>query len=117
MEQRYSSTHSSPLQQMEVSGHLQVLATLPTGKVVPIHTEVEATHSQSGRFKQCIEYLAPTRNQDGTGQLSRYSDLLWAEQSRDQIPMGAKFSTPVQTGPGAQPASYSMGTGSLPGVK
>jgi len=37
---------------MEVSGHLHVLATLPTGKVVPIHTEVEATHSQFGRFKQ-----------------------------------------------------------------
>jgi len=30
---------------------------------------------------------------------------------------GARFSTPVQTGPGAHPASYSMGTGSFPGVK
>ena len=30
---------------------------------------------------------------------------------------GARFSTPVQTGPGAHPASYTMGTGSLPGVK
>ena len=30
---------------------------------------------------------------------------------------GAKFSLPVQTGPGAHPASYTMGTGSFPGVK
>jgi len=29
----------------------------------------------------------------------------------------ARFSTPFQTGPGAYPASYTMGTGSLPGVK
>ena len=30
---------------------------------------------------------------------------------------GARFSTPVQTGSGAHPASYTMGTGSFPGVK
>ena len=30
---------------------------------------------------------------------------------------GAKFSAPVQTGPGAQPASCTMGTGSFTGVK
>jgi len=28
---------------------------------------------------------------------------------------GAKFSAPVQTGPGAHPASYTMGIGSFPG--
>jgi hypothetical protein len=28
-------------------------------------------------------------------------------------PVGARFSAPVQTGPGAYPASYTMGTGSL----
>ena len=31
--------------------------------------------------------------------------------------MGEKFSVPVQTGPGAHPASYTMGTGSFTGVK
>ena len=31
--------------------------------------------------------------------------------------MGARFSAPVQTGPGAHPASYTMGTGSFLGVK
>ena len=30
---------------------------------------------------------------------------------------GARFSAPVQTGPGAHPASCTMGTGSFPGVK
>ena len=30
--------------------------------------------------------------------------------------MGARFSAPVQTDSGAYPASYAMGTGSIPGV-
>jgi len=30
---------------------------------------------------------------------------------------GARFFAPVQTGSGAYPASYAMGTGSFPGVK
>jgi hypothetical protein len=30
---------------------------------------------------------------------------------------GARFSAPVQTGPGAHPASCTMATGSFPGVK
>jgi hypothetical protein len=29
----------------------------------------------------------------------------------------ARFSAPVQTGPGAHPASYTVGTGSFPGEK
>ena len=36
---------------------------------------------------------------------------------RDRILVRARFSTPVQTGPGAHPASCTMGTGSFPGVK
>jgi len=35
----------------------------------------------------------------------------------DPIPVGARFSAPVQTGPGAHPASCTMGTGFFPGVK
>jgi len=31
--------------------------------------------------------------------------------------VGARFSAPVQTGPGAHPASCTMGTGSFLGVK
>jgi len=38
-------------------------------------------------------------------------------RSGDRIPVGARFSAPVQTGPGAHPASSTMGNGSFPGVK
>jgi len=37
--------------------------------------------------------------------------------SGDQIPVEAKFSAPVQTGPGAHPASCTMGPSSFPGGK
>jgi hypothetical protein len=47
----------------------------------------------------------------------RDSDLLRAGRSGDRIPVGAKFSAPVHTGPRAHPASYTMGTLSFPGVK
>ena len=53
----------------------------------------------------------------GPGWLRRYSDSLRAGLSGDRIPMGASFSAPVQTGPEAYPVSYTMGTGSFPGVK
>jgi hypothetical protein len=36
---------------------------------------------------------------------------------RGSNPVGARFSAPVETGPGAHPASYAMGTESFPGVK
>jgi hypothetical protein len=51
------------------------------------------------------------------GQRSRYSDWLLAGRYGDRIPVGARFSAPVQTGPGTHPASCTMGTGSFPGVK
>ena len=53
----------------------------------------------------------------GPGKRSRYSDWLRAGRSGDRIPMGARFSAPIQTGPGAHPASCTMGTGSFPGGK
>jgi len=34
-----------------------------------------------------------------------------------RIPVGTRFSAPVQTGPGAHRASCTMGTGSFPGLK
>jgi hypothetical protein len=37
--------------------------------------------------------------------------------SGDRILVGARFSAPVQTGPGAHPASCTMGTESFPEVK
>ena len=53
----------------------------------------------------------------GPRYLSRYSDSLRAGRSGDRIPVGARFSAPLQTGPGAYPASCTMGTGSFPEVK
>ena len=50
-------------------------------------------------------------------QLSRYSDSLGVGWSSYRIPVWARFCAPVQTGPVAHPASYTMGTGSFPGVK
>jgi len=43
------------------------------------------------------------------------SDSLWAGRFGDRMSVGARFST--QTGPGAYPVSYTMGTVSFPGVK
>jgi DNA-binding transcriptional LysR family regulator len=42
---------------------------------------------------------------------------LQAGRSRDRIPVGARFSAPVRTGPGVHPVSCTMDTGSFPGVK
>jgi hypothetical protein len=49
----------------------------------------------------------------GPGELSQYSDSLRPGRSKDRIPVRARFSAPVQTGPGAHQASYTMGTWSL----
>jgi hypothetical protein len=48
---------------------------------------------------------------------SQYSDSLRAGRSGDRIPVGTRFSAPVQTGRGAHQALYTMGTVSFPGVK
>jgi hypothetical protein len=39
-----------------------------------------------------------------------------AGRPEDRIPVEPRFSAPVQTGPGAQPASSTMGTGYFPEV-
>jgi hypothetical protein len=48
---------------------------------------------------------------------SRYSDWVWAGRSRDRIPLGARFSAPIQTSPWAHPTSCLLGTGPFLGVK
>jgi hypothetical protein len=48
---------------------------------------------------------------------SAVSDSLRAGRSGDRIPVEARFSSPAQTDSEAHPASYTMDTGSIPGVK
>ena len=59
----------------------------------------------------------PSSSAEVKGGLSRYSDSLRAGLSGDRIPVGVRFSEPVQTGTVAHLTSYTMGTGSFPGVK
>jgi hypothetical protein len=47
----------------------------------------------------------------------RHSDLLRSGRFGDRIPVGTRYSSPVQNGPVAHPASYTVGTGSFTGVK
>jgi hypothetical protein len=73
-------------------------------------------YSETSRFyyDSCIVFT--TKQQKFAIELS-VCDSLRPERSGDRIPVGARISAPVQTGPGAHPASYIMGTVSFPGVK
>jgi len=53
----------------------------------------------------------------GPGSSVSIATELRAGLSGDRIPVKARFFTTVQTGPGAHPASCTMGTGYFPGVK
>ena len=59
----------------------------------------------------------PYLNARGPGWFSRYNDLLRAGQFGDRNPVGVRFSSPVQNGLGAHPASCTRCTGSFHGVK
>ena len=61
--------------------------------------------------------LGPVCCPESGPEYRRYSDSLRDRRFGDRTPVGAKFSAPVQTGPGVHPASYTMGTESFPGVK
>jgi hypothetical protein len=53
----------------------------------------------------------------GPGRSVGYRDWLGVGRSGDRIPLGARFSASVETGPGAHPASCTMGTRYFPGVE
>ena len=82
--------------------------------------DIQSVHDRGSFYVTIVAWLTSSimyRTICGPVQLSRYSDWLRAGGSGDRIPVEARFSAPVQTGPGAHPASYTMGTGSFPGVK
>ena len=54
---------------------------------------------------------------NGPGSSSRYSDSLRGGKSGDRVPVGERFSAPVQTGPGALPSLLYNGYRVFPGSK
>jgi len=85
-------------------------------KHTPTHTHTH-THTHTYIYIYIYTYVnVCTYMHPWAGQLSRYSDWLRAGRFGIESRWGRDF-PPVQTGPGAHPASCKMGTGSLPGVK
>jgi hypothetical protein len=78
-----------------------------------------STHVDTSLHYEYTCYLSYIRawRRMWAGLRSRYSDRLRAERSGDRIPVGERFSAPVQTCPGAHPASCTKSTGSFPGLK
>ena len=70
--------------------------------------------SLNGCMKEQLECILG-KELIGSGYTAR--NWLRAGRAGDRISVGARFSAPVQTGPGAHPASCTIGTGSFPGVK
>jgi len=68
----------------------------------------------AGWSSDALPYM---RTVPGRNHRAGYSDSLRDGRFGDRIPLGARFSTRIQTGPEAHPASYTMGTGSLLGMK
>ena len=87
-----------------------------TGSSVGIATELRAGRSGIESYEHS------DRRNDGdsncyvcAGMYARY--LNKSMLVKKKIPVGTTFSVPVQTGPGAHPASCTIGTGSFLGVK
>jgi len=75
------------------------------------------TFHSFNQLKYCVMILMYPNVYCGQGSSVGIETELRAGRSGDRIPVVARFSAPVQTGPGAHPASCTMGTGSFLGVK
>ena len=74
-------------------------------------------HEQKTRNKGVKETVTEVKEKnEGNRVMSRYSGWIRAGRSGDRISVAAKFFSPVQTGPGAHPASCIMGIASFPWV-
>ena len=65
------------------------------------------------RIQISVQFLWGTGRDSSVGIATCYG----LHVSGDRNPVGPRFSAPVQTGPGAHPASSTMGTVPFPGVK
>jgi len=68
---------------------------------------------QLGPYKICVQHIALC----GPGSVDGIATGYGLDGPGIESRWGSRFCAPVQTGPGANPASCKMGTGSLPGVK
>ena len=84
---------------------------------MPANSRWDLIRALKGYFKKLVIIKLAITDMCVPGQLSRYSKQLQAGRSGNRIPVDARYSTPVQTGPGVHPASCTMRTGSFPGVK
>jgi len=70
----------------------------------------------TAKLQESVRYVLCVCSSRST-QVGWAGDSLRAGRSGDRIPVGVRFSAPVQTGPGVYLAFYIMGTRSFPGVK
>ena len=84
--------------------------------------------SESGQNWMCVEHILQKKVGVGNGERQLATVVMTVhdktliltvtvERSGDRIPVGARFSAPVQTGSEAHPASYIMGYRAFPGGK
>ena len=81
-----------------------------------LRSEDTDVHSPSLSYHSLCTYIHLRLGKFWPGQLSRSSDSLRAGRSGDRMPLRTRFSSPVQTGPTAHPANYTLSTESLPAV-
>jgi hypothetical protein len=65
-----------------------------------------------------VLYVLYSKGQKAKSQDNEDKEVQIKYREQEKVPVGDRFSAPVHTGPGAHPASYTMGTGFFPpGVK
>jgi len=79
--------------------------------VISVYFNIRNTLKKSGTF--LLGHPVYVGRDSSVGIETRYG----LRRFRNRILVGVRFSAPIQTGPGAHPASCTMGTGSFPGVK